>query len=141
MAKTVDPNDVQIICGGNIASGYADGTFISISNDEELYSKSVGADGEVSRARMNNTSGTVTLTLQQTSPFNAVLSAFYAADKAGNNGVFPFMMKEAGTGTTLIFSQSAWVQDLPDVNYSKSVETREWTIALGKTDWFIGGNN
>lgn len=138
--RTYDPRNVQIIVGGNPISGFADGSFITITPDETLYAKSVGADGEVSRARSNNRSATVTLTLKQTSQSNDVLSALALADNAANAGVVPFMVKEIGSGSTLVFAQAAWIEDFPDIDYSKEVGERAWTLATAQTDMFVGGN-
>lgn len=138
--KTYDPNNVQVIMGGVPITGFADGTFISVAFDEDLYTKTVGADGEVSRAKSNNQSATVALTLKQTSGSNDELSAFYQADQVSDSGVVPLMIKEIGSGRTLVFAQAAWVQKLPDVAYSKEVEDRNWTIATAQLKTFIGGN-
>lgn len=139
--RTYDPRNVQIILGGIPLSGFADGTFISVSQDEDRYTKTVGADGETSRARSNNKTATATITLKQTSQSNDVLSGLVLADDASNGGVVPLMIKENGTGATLVFAQAAWVQALPEVTYSKTVEDREWTIATSRCDIFVGGNS
>lgn len=138
--KTYDPNNVQIIMGGVALSGFADGTFINVAYDENLYNKVVGADGEVSRSKTNNRCATVAITLKQTSSSNDELSAFYAADELNNSGVVPLMIKEIGSGRTLVFAQAAWVEKLPDTGYSKDVEDRAWTIATAQLKTFIGGN-
>lgn len=138
--KTYDPSNVQIIMGGIPLTGFADGTFIDLAFDENQYTKTVGADGEVSRAKSNNRSGTVTLTLKQTSSSNDQLSALYLADQNSNSGVVPLMIKEIDTGRTLVFTQAAWIEKLPNVSYSKNVEDRQWTIAAGQLNVFIGGN-
>jgi len=138
--RTYDPREVQIIIGGAIISAYADGTFVEVEPQDDSYSRTTGADGEESRARSNNRGGTMTLTIKQTSPSNDVLTAFWLADQASNAGVFPVMLKEAGSGSTLISAQSAWIERLPNVVYSKEIEGREWKIALADINWFVGGN-
>lgn len=138
--KTYDPSNVQIIIGGHAAKGFADGTFISLAFDEDQFTKNVGADGEVSRTKTNNESGTATLTLKQTSDTNDVLSGLALADKVSNSGVVPLMIKEIGSGKTLVFTQAAWVQKIPDITYSKGIEVRAWTIATAQLDVFVGGN-
>lgn len=137
---TYDPSEVQIIMGGAPMTGFADGTFISISFDEDQYTKTVGADGEVSRSKSNNNTATITLTLKQTSASNDVLSALHLADQLSNGGVVPFMLKELGSGRTLCFAQAVWVQKLADVAYSKDVEDRSWILATGQMQVFVGGN-
>lgn len=139
--KTYDPANVQIICGGVPISGFADGTFLDLAFDEDQFSKTVGADGEVSRAKSNNNTATVTISLMQTSESNDVLSAFANADRLNGGGSFPFLVKEIGSGTTLAFSQSAWIKKFADVTYSKDTEAREWTIDTGQLDVLVGGNS
>lgn len=139
--KTYDPSDVQIILGTTPISGFADGTFISVSMDENQFTKTVGADGNVSRSKSNNRTGTATLTLQQTSQSNDFLSALQAADELANGGAVPMMIKEIGSGSTLVFTQAAWIEKLPDVSYSKDIEDRSWTIATAQLQTFIGGNS
>lgn len=138
--KTYDPNNVQIIVGGVAMSGFADGTFINIAYDENLYNKTVGADGEVSRSRTNNRSATVTLTLKQTSSSNDELSALVLADELDNSGAVPLMVKEIGSGRTLLFAQAAWVEKMPDIGYSKDIEDRAWTLGTSGLTTFVGGN-
>lgn len=138
--RTYDPRNVQVIIGAIPITGFADGTFVTVTADEDLYAKTTGAQGEVSRARSNNRGGTLTLTLKQTSPANDVLSGFALADEASNAGVVPVLIKELGTGRTLMFSQAGWIQGWPEVGYSKAIENRAWTIALADITRFIGGN-
>jgi hypothetical protein len=138
-AKTYDPQKVKLSLGGQIASGYVDGTFISVERDEDSWTKVVGADGEVSRAKSANTAATLTLTLAQTSPFNDILSALAAADEVNSAGVFPVILKDNG-GNTVISSGAGWVKKPPVAAFSKTVEGREWVIDLGKTVFFAGGN-
>lgn len=139
--KTYDPSNVQIIMGGHAVTGYADGTFIDISPDEQRYNKTTGADGETSRSRTNNRAKTVTITLKQTSVSNDFFSGLAAADDLNNAGAVPFAIKEIGTGRTLGFAQAAWIENDPNLTYSKDVEDRAWTIATSGMDLLIGGNS
>jgi len=136
---TYSPEDVRIVMGGVLITGYADGTFITVSRDEQAYNKVTGADGKVSRARSANRSGTAVITLKQTSPANDILTGFMLADEAGDQGVVPFLVID-GSGRTINGSSAAWVQQAPDQAFSKDIENREWTIDLSAVDMFIGGN-
>jgi hypothetical protein len=138
--KTYNPFQVQIVIGDIIVTGYADGTFVTVSQDETRFVKSTGADGEVSRTKTNNRSATVTLTLKQTSSTNDLLSELARLDDESNAGVRAFTLKESGSGGTIIFAQTAWIENLPDIVYSKDEENREWTIALADASTFVGGN-
>ena len=130
---------VQIVVGGVPISGLADGTFVSISRDEQAYNKVTGADGSTSRARTGNRSGNITITLQQTSPSNDVLSGFMLADEAGDEGVVPVLIKDTG-GSTLCYASAAWVQQAPDQEFGKEISEREWTLDCARIDVFVGGN-
>ena len=137
--KTYDPAEVQLIVGGVPISGYADGTFISIERDEQAFNKVTGADGRTSRAKTNNRAGNITITLQQTSDSNDVLSGFMIADEATGDGVVPVLVKD-NSGRTLAATSAAWVQQSPGQEYSKDVENREWVMDCSGIDMFIGGN-
>ena len=131
---------VQIIVGGVPISGLADGTFVSISRDEQAYNKVTGADGTTSRAKTANRAGAITITVQQTSPSNDVLSGFMIADEAGDNGVVTVLVKDT-IGRTLHSASSAWVQKMPDQDFSKEIEEREWVLDCARIDSFVGGNS
>lgn len=137
--KTYDPKSVVLTVGGFPISGYADGEFISFEYDEDAYSKVTGADGISSRAKSNNNDGAITITLQQTSPSNDVLTNIAVADKLSNTGVVPVIMKDT-LGTTTIFAANGWVRKIPVVSYSKEVSNREWVLDLSSVEVFLGGN-
>lgn len=137
--KTYDPSQVQVIIGGNIMSGYADGTFISVERDENSFTKHVGTDGDVSRSKTSNKSGTMTLTLAQTSLSNDILSALHLADELSNNGVVPVMIKD-NSGTTLLFAGESWIQKPANTEFSNEITDREWIMDLAIVEMLVGGN-
>jgi hypothetical protein len=137
--KTYDPQQVSLSMGGQIASGFADGTFISVERDEDTFNKVTGADGQVSRSKTANKSATLTLTLAQTSPFNDILSALAAADEVSSTGVFPVILKD-NSGTTIVSSGAGWIRKPPTSGFGKEIENREWVIDMASTIFFVGGN-
>ncbi len=141
--RTYDPNEVTIVVGAILVDGFADGTFVSVEWDEDAFTKTIGAGGEVCRARSNNNGASVTLTLLQSSAANDLLSALHNADKLspGGDGIVPFIMKD-GTGRTVISAEKCWVRKPATVTYGREVENREWTIDTGDmVPANIGGNN
>lgn len=136
---TYASDEVQIIVGGVPMSGLADGTFVTISRDEQAFTKVTGADGSTSRSKSANRAGTITITLKQTSPANDVLSGFMIADEQSNNGVVPIMVKDTG-GRTLHYASAAWVQQMPDQDFAKEISNREWVMDCARIDSFVGGN-
>lgn len=137
--RTYSAGDVVLTVGGAIISGFADGTFVTVAREAASFTKVTGSDGTVSRARSNNRSGTMTITLLQTSPSNDILSAFLAEDELNGTGVFQVLLKDV-TGGSRFFSAVAWVETLPSVEYGKELSNREWTLALSDIEFNVTGN-
>lgn len=139
MVRTYDAAQVVVTVNGAEISGYADGTFITIEREEQSFTKVVGADGTTSRAKSNNRSGSMTITLAQTSPSNELLSSLLAADELSNEGVFPVIVKDT-SGESRFFSATGWVQGLPSIEYGKEIANREWVIDLADMEFNVAGN-
>ncbi len=137
--RTYDPKEVHIIVGGFEMTGFADGVFLTVSRNNDAYSRVNGADGESSRAKSNDKSGLAVISLQQTSPSNDILSAFAIADEISNAGVIPLIVTDS-LGTTTLFSGEGWVKKIPDAAFAKEVSNRDWNLDLASIDVFIGGN-
>mgnify|MGYP000032262258 CR=1 FL=1 len=135
--KTYDPKSVVVTVGGYPISGFADGTFITVERSSDAFTKVVGADGEVSRAKSADRSGSVTFTLMQTSNSNAVLSAFAIADENTGAGVVPILIKE---GNSIVFAAEGWVRKLPNAEWGKEVGNREWVFDCAVIQMEHGGN-
>ncbi len=136
--KTIDAKKVIISFGGKNITGYADGEFVSIDTND-AFADQVGADGEMVRIKSNDTSAEVMLTLMQSSKSNQDLSDIAILDQATGAGVLPFSLTDL-TGTTLVAGAEAWIKKKPKVGYSKSGETRAWTIKIANALVNIGGN-
>lgn len=137
--RTFDPKKVIVTFGGAQISGYADGTFISIERNSDTFETVSGADGAVSRAKINDKTGTLTLTLKQTSPSNAILSALHKVDEDTGNGVVPCTIKDL-SGDTEHISAFAWVQKPATWEAGKTINNTPWVIALAEYEPNIGGN-
>lgn len=137
--RTYDPAQVIITVGGIPMSGFADGTFLLVDRDENAFTKVTGADGTSTRVKSNNRSGTMTLTLKQSSPSNDILSGFAALDEISNAGVVPVLIKDL-SGNSLFFSATGWVQKFPASEFGKEINNREWILDLVDVDMFVGSN-
>jgi hypothetical protein len=129
--KTFDAKKVIIIYGGVPLTGFADGTFISVTGAADTFTKKVGADGEVARSRNNDDTSEVTLTLQQTSKSNSYLSLMRAADKASNAGALPLLINDL-LGNTLFFWDAAWIKKAPDWERGKELGDQAWVFDTGQ---------
>jgi len=137
--KTYNPADVTLIFAGIPIEGIADGTFINVARDNPSYNKNIGSDGEGVRAKSNDKSGTITLTLMQSSLSNDALSALSILDEASGDGVGPFLMKD-NSGRTLCAAETCWLQKPSDVEFAREATTREWVFETDLLDMFVGGN-
>jgi hypothetical protein len=137
--KTYDPAKVELVVAGVPISGFASGTFISMARAADAWSKVVGASGEVIRSKSNDRSGTLTLTLLQSSLSNDALSELASLDELSNDGVGPLMIKDL-SGRLLLQAESCWVQKVADVNRGSEQENMEWMIAYDADTGLRGGH-
>lgn len=138
--KTYDPAKVIITFGASTITGTADGTFVNIEPISDGITSQSGADGEVARAMSSDRRHRVTMTLQQTSRSNDVLSGYHEADRlSGGGGALPLTVRDL-RGTTL-FAATAWVTRLPPSEFGVELSNREWTLETGPAAYFVGGND
>lgn len=138
--KTYSPKKVSVVIGGFIISGYAEGSFVKVEYEDDAFTKVTGADGETSRTHSANISGTITLTLLQTSESNDVLSGLHIADRLSLQGVVPVLIKD-NNGTTFAGAPEAWIKKMPESEFAKEMGEREWVIDCGALLYTTGGNS
>jgi len=140
MVKNYDPKRFIITFGGIPATGFADGTFIAVTSPSQTFTKTVGADGEVARAKGNDNTNEITITLLQTSLFNDYLSNIYKIDKATNQGKLILALADLEGTTVMIWSQ-AWIRQLPDIDRGKEIGENAWIFDTGQINAVnVGGN-
>lgn len=137
--KTFDASQVTIVFNGVIVSGFADGDFINVARNNPTWIDGTGSDGEGWRAKSSDNSGTITITILQTSKSNDALNIISKLDELTGDGVGPFLMKDL-SGTSLAAAATAWIEKPADQVFGREVGNREWVI---KTDNLVtspGGN-
>lgn len=138
--KTYDPKKVIITFGTHTISGYADGTFISITPATDRFSKNVGADGEVTRTQSNDNTDEVVITVKQTSSSNDYLSQVAFNDRFLGTGKLPLSIVDIG-GTTIANYTEAWIRTEAAIENSNEASDRVWTLDTGQpTTKNVGGN-
>jgi len=137
--KTYSAKDVTIVFAGIVVEGYADGVFMTAARDNPAFTNGSGADGEGWRAKSSDKTGTITLTLLQTSVTNDAFSALAVLDEASGVGVFPFLAKD-GSGRTLIAAETAWIEKQADAEFARDISDREWVLKTDKLNTLVGGN-
>jgi len=121
-------------------SGYASDEFLSIETEEDDWVTEEGADGFVTRSMIVNSVSKISLTLQQTSPTNDLLTRLWACSKgldklnAVGMDIFSFnvrtaMQKDLEGLTPPNFSASnCYISKIAPMAYAKESGTRSWEI-------------
>lgn len=144
---TFAPNDVNVVITqrssgiAHIVSGYSEDSIVNIERVAETFTMYTGADNTSTRIYNANKSATVTLSLQQTSASNDILSLLYANDSASRNssGLFALQISDA-SGRSRFFSDDAYVGVVPNSAFANSMQTRDWVLHAHNLDTYIGGN-
>jgi hypothetical protein len=137
--KDYDPTAVSIVLGpSHNVSGFADGTFVTIDRNNPAWTVVSGAGGEHARSKSSDRSGTIVLTLMQTSISNDYLSQMLIDDETSNSGKRTLNIIDAN-GDTVVIASEVWVQQAPTIEYGKDLGDREWTLEAGDIDIKVGG--
>lgn len=132
-----DPKQVSLILGGALITGFAEGSFINIEYNADLFTLSVGSDGESTRSKSNNNSARITVTLMSGAVGNALLNVAFQADKAAGAGAVPLAITDPSTGT-LFASEGAWVVKDPGKDFQTEGQPMEWIIETDNLQSFYG---
>lgn len=144
---TFAPNDVTVVITqrssgiAHIVSGYSEDSIVNIERTAETFTMYTGADNTSTRIYNANKSATVTLSLQQTSASNDILSLLYANDSATRNssGLFSLQISDS-SGRSRYFSDDAYVGVVPNSQFGNSMQVRDWVLHAHNLDTYIGGN-
>ena len=141
-AAFYNPDQVLIYFLGQVLTGFADGSFITVSQMSPGFDDVVGTDGEVARSKTNDRRVKVVVKLLQTSLSNSVLSAAHQSDLNSPNGlgVGTFKMQDLSSLGTIVEGQQAWVVQYPESDFDRKAGSREWEIRIASGNRFVSGN-
>ncbi len=131
--------DVQVIVGTRRLRGLAPGTFVRVARDADTFSKVVGSDGEVSRAKSADKSGVIELTLLGTSEDNAYLQGLHNTDEQTGTGIIPAKVIDK-SGSYIATSTESWILKPAEKEFSNENTNRQWTIVSASLEEVGGGN-
>jgi hypothetical protein len=135
------PDDVICLLGGILqVEGFVEGTFISINKDMMPFTSIKTADGQMGRLYQNDQTYTIVLTLHAGSTSNDVLTKFWQLDEISQRGKFPLLFKDP-SGSDLFFSTNTWVEQLPTLSKSASIDQRVWVLRSSQAVINIGSNS
>ena len=135
------PEDVTIMLGGIYQiEGLLEGSFLSITKDEETYKTLVSTDGLVSRVFNASPTYTIKLTLMSVADDNSTLCMLMTVDTKTYSAPVPLFIKD-GNGTSMFYSPSVWIEKAPEAIFGEGVEGREWVLRASTGTHVIGGNS
>ena len=139
--RTYDPSQVIIVFSGIPISGFADGSFLTVEQNEDSFVLQVGTDGEGTRSKTNNRSGRVTFTLMQSSLANDLLQAQHTLDllSPSGDGIGPLLIKD-NSGRSLFSAEKAWIVRAPTGEFGREATSREWIVESDDLNQSHGGN-
>lgn len=124
-----DPKEVAVVAAGMPLTGFADGTFVTCGRVEDIYTESVGAQGNVTRNRNRDPRGEIRVTLKGESPSNLVLQ-----ELALSSGTFPVQVLRIGSTyarqTFLAGGTEAWLQTNPGRDFGEEETNREYIFRI-----------
>ena len=126
--KQYDPKSVTIAWNGvTLNEGIAAGTFILATRTSRDWTMSVGSDGEATRVRSNDETGTITVTLRSGSSTNALLTAILEGDKLSGTALAGLTIKDT-QGNSVLIGVNAFIEGVPDFERGDAESNVEWTF-------------
>lgn len=138
---TLDPQDIFMSIGEIIIQGgLAEGTFVEIEYESDLFTDVVGSDGVTARAKTNDGRATVKFSVLQTAPVNGLLSALMNVDQSAPNGagIAPLLVQNHRDGSTY-FGEEAWIMKRPSVAYGNEIKVVDWEVRVGNLSFQLNG--
>lgn len=120
---TYNSNDVTIVLDGVYLTGKADGTFVTTEKTEDNFTTTTTADGITVVSESNDKRGTITVTLDQTSP-----SLPYVSSLANSIDEFPAWVY--GPNGEQAGGTRARIQKQASKSFGKETETREFVVEV-----------
>lgn len=126
--QTYNPADVKVIIAGYVVSGFADGTAISIIQNEPMqYDAHVGIQGEVSRTKKNNKTALLKFTLKHTAPFNTQMELI---NNTINAAKFPVSIQNKSDLQYKGGGAECWIQKMPDDEFGDTEQMQEYEVFI-----------
>lgn len=123
---TYNAKDVSVTVDNVFITGFAEGTFVEAAKDEDNFDTSVGAQGDVAISEVNNSLGTITITLQQNSPSIPFLDRL-----AKSRRVVPaYVISNSGGVKEITGGSRARVVKPADKTYADTAEDREYELRV-----------
>ncbi len=129
---TYDPLKVTLVVGTVAITGFAEGSMIEVERNEDAIYPYVGTQGEVAIAESADKTGTIKITLMQTSPSVQYLNTL--AKQKGDEAAFAVSIVNMNTNGVSASGTKARVKKMAAEAYDKEVTEREFEIFVSDLD-------
>ncbi len=122
--------EVSVSWSGVTLDGLAADSFVSFALNSDLTDEEVGADGQLSISRMPDTTGTCTLSFQQNSTSNLILSGVLAAQLNAPTFITGSLSVVDPSGSTLALLTNVHIKTAPENTLGSTAvgATRDWVF-------------
>lgn len=129
-----NPKNVTINLFGYALEGLAPDTFIEFALNSDTTDEEVGGDGSVSISMSPDETGTCTISLQQSSPSNILLSGILALQAEQGTIVSGAFTVKDPSGTVIAKMTGAHIKTAPSVAIGSTAtgSNRDWVIFIQK---------
>ncbi|MDR1438941.1 MAG: DUF3277 family protein [Clostridiales bacterium] len=118
-----DSKNVNVTVKGALLTGFGSGSFVSCAKNAPNIVPYVGVKGETAESIVNDNTGTVTVTLQHTSPSNKLLS-----DLANRRESFGISVTDINEGGFVAGGNDAKIVTTATNERSGEIGDRAWEI-------------
>lgn len=126
--------DVTVTWNGVSLNGLAPDSFVSFSRNSDLTDEEVGSGGDLSISRLPDRTGLCTISLQQNSEANIILSGIIAAQEASNVFITGSLSINDPSGSVIALLTNAHIKTSPEVTLGSSAtgQTKDWVFFCEK---------
>jgi hypothetical protein len=133
-----DPTRILVTFGLVPLLGRAPGASLKIRRDVPIWTSIDGTNGELKRRRSRKKSGTIDVVLRGTAPANRGLGTLAKIDETHGSIIQPLVITDTLSGA-LYLSQHAYIEMLPDMNYSTVEGDITWRFKCDELDMSYPG--
>lgn len=120
---TYDFKKVSVIIDGVFITGFMDGEVIQVEKNEDDVTPHVGAGGDVTYAESADQTGTITITLKQTSSSLPFLQQLRKSKR-----IFPIQIVDSNTNAYRVGGSEARILKMPNRSWGNEVQGVEVQI-------------
>lgn len=138
--RTYVPSGVNLSILGIDVDGFPDGTFITITPQNQTFTFRSALDGSTMAVKSTHQEYKITITLEQTSASNDWLQILHDIKKSMPVAIQTPIMINDKSGSTTFFATDCWLSNEVTSNFSNGIENVQWEIWCKKGVYKRGGN-